>query len=332
MNRRLPVYLVLDCSESMVGEPFKAMTNGLNLLVSELRSNPLALETAAISIITFASNARQVLPLTDLLAAQIPQLKMGSGTGLGQALRLLQDCMAREVIKSSATQKGDYKPVVFIVTDGEPTDQWKDVARQFYSAVQGKKANIIGVACGRDSCPDVLRQITETVITIDHESAGSFKRFFQWVSATISTTSQKIQGDGMPIEAPPLPPEIQGRTEASGASRQVFLHMRCVKSKKFYLSRFTRQGVGAGPSYIGTGAFPLEDFEEESGTGRKVQSDSLVQPNPCPHCGNQTLGMCQCGKMHCCPTITAPIQLTCPWCGQTDTYAPASFDVGSGAG
>ena len=332
MNRRLPVYLVLDCSESMVGDPFQAMNNGLNLLVSELRSNPLALETAAISIITFASKARQVLPLTDLLAAQIPSLKMGSGTALGQALTLLRDCMSREVIKSSATQKGDYKPVVFIITDGEPTDEWQAIAREYFTTIQGKKANLIGVACGRDSSPDVLRKLTETVITIDHETPGSFKKFFQWVSATISTTSQKIQGDGMPVEAPPLPAEIQGRTESTGEARHVFLHVKCVKNKRFYLARFSRQGEGRGVAFAGSGVCPLQNFDMEEGAGKKIRSDQLGNFNPCPHCGNQILGMCQCGNMHCCPTITRPVQLTCPWCGRSDTYAPASFDLGSGAG
>lgn len=328
MSRRLPVYLLLDCSESMVGEPFQAMTNGLNLLVNELRSNPMALETAALSIITFSSKAKQVLPLTDLLAAQIPPLLMGSGTSLGLALRLLQDCMEREVRKSSPTQKGDYKPVVFIITDGEPTDEWKSTARHFYTAIQGKKANIICVACGRDASADMLRQVSETVITIDHESPGSFKRFFQWVSATISTTSQKVQGDGAPIEAPPLPPDIQVRNDGSAVSRHVFLHMKCVKTKQFYLARFTRKGA----TYVGSGAFPVEDFDLESGSGGTVQSDLLGQPNPCPYCSNPTMGMCQCARMHCCPTITRPVQLTCPWCGRSDTYAPASFDIGSGAG
>lgn len=331
MNRRLPVYLVLDCSESMVGEPFKAMSDGLNLLIRELRSNPLALETAAISIVTFASKARQVLPLTDLLAAQIPPLRMGSGTALGQALSLLEECMNREVVKSSATQKGDYKPVVFIVTDGEPTDDWRGMAKRYFSEIQKKKANIIGVACGKDSKPDILRKISETVITIDHEASGSFSRFFQWVSATISTTSEKIQGTGAPVSAPPLPQEIQGRAESSSEPRHVFLHVKCIKNRQFYLARFSKSNHE--DNYSGSGVFPLEDFElEHESSGKMVRSDRLTNFNACPHCANQVLGMCQCGKMHCCPVITRPVRLTCPWCGRSDDYAPASFDLGSGAG
>ena len=93
MDRRLPVYLLLDCSESMAGEPFEAMKGGLSQLISELRQNPMALETAAISLITFSSVAKQVVPLTDLISFHVPQLKMGSGTAFGQALTLLEKCI-----------------------------------------------------------------------------------------------------------------------------------------------------------------------------------------------------------------------------------------------
>ena len=68
--RRLPVYLLLDTSGSMFGEPIEAVKNGMQVLVSTLRSDPYALETAYLSIITFNSSAQQVTPLTELSAFQ----------------------------------------------------------------------------------------------------------------------------------------------------------------------------------------------------------------------------------------------------------------------
>src|SRR3954463_13936238 len=63
-DRRLPVYLVIDCSESMAGPAIEAVNRGLQMLVGELRGNPLALESAYLSVITFARHARQDVPLT----------------------------------------------------------------------------------------------------------------------------------------------------------------------------------------------------------------------------------------------------------------------------
>ena len=58
--RRLPIYLLLDCSGSMTGEPIEATRQGVRALLSDLRSDPQALETAYLSVITFASSAQQV--------------------------------------------------------------------------------------------------------------------------------------------------------------------------------------------------------------------------------------------------------------------------------
>ena len=65
--RRLPVYLLLDCSGSMTGEPIEAVKTGLQVLVSALRQDPQAIESAYLSVITFDSSARQVVPMTDMM-------------------------------------------------------------------------------------------------------------------------------------------------------------------------------------------------------------------------------------------------------------------------
>lgn len=62
--RRLPVYLLLDTSGSMHGEPIEAVKNGVQTLLTTLKQDPYALETAYVSVITFDSTARQAVPLT----------------------------------------------------------------------------------------------------------------------------------------------------------------------------------------------------------------------------------------------------------------------------
>ena len=59
--RRLPVYMVLDCSGSMSGEPIEAVRMGLRALVSDLQGDPQALETAWLSVISFDSSAKPLL-------------------------------------------------------------------------------------------------------------------------------------------------------------------------------------------------------------------------------------------------------------------------------
>ena len=120
--RRLPVYLLLDTSGSMYGAPIEAVKNGVQTLISTLRSDPYALETAYISIITFNSSAQQITPLTELAAFQQPNIDASGCTALGGALELLSQKIDTEITKTTAEVKGDWRPLVFIMTDGEPTD------------------------------------------------------------------------------------------------------------------------------------------------------------------------------------------------------------------
>ena len=78
--RRLPVYLLVDVSGSMHGEPIESVKNGLQLLVAALRKDPQALETAYLSVITFGSSAQQIVPLTELSAFNMPEISDYSAT------------------------------------------------------------------------------------------------------------------------------------------------------------------------------------------------------------------------------------------------------------
>lgn len=94
--RRLPVYLLLDTSGSMHGEPIEAVKNGVQTLLTTLKQDPYALETAYVSVITFDSSARQAVPLTDLLSFQMPALTASGTTSLGEALTLTASSIAKE--------------------------------------------------------------------------------------------------------------------------------------------------------------------------------------------------------------------------------------------
>ena len=148
--RRLPVYLLLDCSGSMAGEPIEAVKQGIKALLSELKGDPQALETACLSVITFNSTARQISPLTELMLFKEPELTAGGATALGGALTVLADCIRNEVRTSTPTQKGDWKPLVFLLTDGAPTDNLDDGIEALKHV---STSNIIACAAGANANP-----------------------------------------------------------------------------------------------------------------------------------------------------------------------------------
>ena len=194
--RRLPVYLLLDTSGSMAGEPIEAVKNGVQMMLHSLRQNPQAIETAYVSIITFAS-------------FQMVDIKASGTTAMGDALRLLADKLNTEVTKTTLEQKGDWKPMVFIMTDGIPTDDWQ---AGFNSLKQSNKGIIVGCAAGQGADDRILQQIADSVVRLDNADADSIAKFFQWVTASISTTSTKVEESGIDLtkkdQLPPPPSEL----------------------------------------------------------------------------------------------------------------------------
>lgn len=209
MSRRLPVYLLLDTSGSMVGEPIESVKNGVQVLLSSLRQDPHALETAYISVITFNSSAQQLIPLTEIATFQVPNFNASGTTALGEALSLTARCIEREVKKSTHEVKGDWKPLVFIMTDGEPTDDFERGLRDFNLVSKGI---VVACAVGDGARKDLLTQITTSVVSLSTADHGSISAYFKWVSSSISVGSQKVDGGAGDVgglsELPPPPPEI----------------------------------------------------------------------------------------------------------------------------
>jgi uncharacterized protein YegL len=207
--RRLPVYLLLDTSGSMSGEPIEAIRNGVQMMIHSLRQNPQAIETACVSIITFDSDARQIIPLTDLASFQMVDIKASGLTALGAGLHLLAEKLQTEVARTTPDQKGDWKPLVFIMTDGAPTDDWQAGYSKLKSVDKGL---VVGCAAGHGADDAVLKQITNSVVRLDNADAESISKFFQWVTASVSTSSTKVEESGKEVtglmQLPPPPSEL----------------------------------------------------------------------------------------------------------------------------
>jgi len=207
-TRRLPVYILADVSGSMQGTPIESVKSGIRQLHRDLMGDPQAIESAYLSVLTFSNSAQQLVPLTEVAAFNPPELTASGNTHFGDGLRLLLDVFDRELVRTTAEVKGDWRPLVFILSDGAPTDtEWPMYAQQLR---ERRPANIIAVACGDQADTQVLKQVTESVIQMQDMSPDAFKAFFRFVSASVKQTSAKVGafGDGAGITLPPPPPGI----------------------------------------------------------------------------------------------------------------------------
>ncbi|MET0572495.1 MAG: VWA domain-containing protein [Pedobacter agri] len=206
--RRLPVYFLIDTSGSMYGEPIQALNNALSGMVNTLRADAQALDSLWISMITFDREVNEIVSLTELASFQLPEITcpQSGPTHTGQALHMLHEKVQTDVIKGNAQQKKDWKPLLFLFTDGKPSDLqlYREMVPKIKSLNFGA---IVGCAAGHSANDALLKELTPDVVHLDTADSTTLKQFFKWVSETIEQ-GNKSQGTGESVTLPPPPSEI----------------------------------------------------------------------------------------------------------------------------
>jgi uncharacterized protein YegL len=110
-------------------------------------------------------------------------------SNLGKALRFLKICIEREVKNQTEQERGDWNPLVFLMTDGKPTDKWdKDIE------ALGKKTNFVACGVGVDVMVDNLKKMTNKIVLMKDMNKDTFNEFFDFLSSTMTTASQRSDG------------------------------------------------------------------------------------------------------------------------------------------
>ncbi|HWS39756.1 MAG TPA: TerY-C metal binding domain-containing protein [Arenimonas sp.] len=328
--RRLPIYFLLDVSESMVGENHRKLQRGMESIVQELRRDPHALETVYLSAIAFAGKVKTIAPLVELVSFYPPQLPLGSGTSLGQALFHLMAEIDRNTVKTTAEQKGDWKPIVFLLTDGKPTDNFASAVRKWKDGYRNK-ASLIAVALGRYADLKVLKDLADEVLILEKTSDDAYKKFIAWVTASVSSQSKSVGSGGgdrlalASIDKTVLQMVDDVKKFDAFDPDSVILVGRCQKKKLPYIMKYEKnpqeisgEDFRIDLSYFDfSGCFPLDEdyftWSDESSITSQTVNTALLRGAPgCPHCGARiAFAMCSCGGILC---INEPGKASCPWC------------------
>lgn len=350
--RRLPIYFLVDISESMVGAPIEEVQQGMRTIVQNLRVDPYALETVFVSIIGFAGKAITLSPLTELYKFYPPQFPIGGGTSLGKGLEALMDDIDKSVQKTTKELKGDWKPIIFLFTDGNPTDNYSAAFKRWNSKYR-RHCNLVAISIGDNVNVLTLAQLTDDILLLKETDAESFSQFFKWITASIKSTSMSVgetnideiklaPTTGINLEKVEVNPAADDYAEID--DNFVVLHGRCSNTQNDYLVKYARRypterrygfRTDDGQYHL-IGAYPVDKNSYKSlSTGNKPKiNTSLLRGVPtCPCCGNQFgVVVCDCGGMFCAGTDGYS---TCPWCGsggELTEMGPGGMNITRGLG
>lgn len=192
----------------MNGEPIQALNNALSGMISSLRSDAQASETLWISIVSFDREVKEIMPLTELPSFQLPEITCppSGPTFTGRGLEFIVDKVKNDIRKGTSEQKGDWRPMLFIFTDGKPSDI--QLYREVTSKVKALNfASIIGCAAGTLADDSILKEVCSTVVHLETSDSQTLKQFFAWVSDTIEQGGKSI-GTTDELSIPPPPTDV----------------------------------------------------------------------------------------------------------------------------
>lgn len=195
---RCPCVLLLDTSGSMGGAPIAELNAGVKAFQESLQKDQLATLRVEVSIITFGpvNLAQDFVSAGAFTASEY----IASGqTPMGEAINLALDKIDERKQTYKANGISYYRPWVFLISDGAPTDEWQAAAQRVKEAEAKKKVAFFAVGVG-NAPMDVLAQITpRTPLKLQ---GLSFKEMFVWLSTSLTSVSRSMPGEEVPIQSP----------------------------------------------------------------------------------------------------------------------------------
>jgi uncharacterized protein YegL len=213
MNYRpLHFFWILDCSSSMQGDKIAELNFALREAIPSMRQaadgNPNA--TLLVRVVTFATGAdwhvEQPVEIDNFTWSDV----QASGvTDLGDALDLVAAQLEMPPMPERALP-----PVLVLVSDGQPTDDWKSALARVDQTPWARKAVRQAIAIGRDANIDVLKQFlgNAELEPIQAGNAAALGRAIKWASTAAVRVASAPRGDAAgDLNAPP--PPIPGVTD-----------------------------------------------------------------------------------------------------------------------
>lgn len=198
---RCPCLLLLDVSGSMGGQPIQELNSGLVTFKDELVADTLAAKRVEVGTVTFGP----VQVLHDFVTAeayQPPRLEPQGDTPMGAAILQGLDLVRQRKELYRANGIGFYRPWIFLITDGAPTDAWREAAARIREGEASKSFAFFAVGVQGANMETLAQISVRQPLAL---SGLRFRDLFVWLSSSMKLVSRSTPGTEVPLENPAVP-------------------------------------------------------------------------------------------------------------------------------
>lgn len=196
---RCPCLFLLDVSGSMIERPISELNGGLEAFKESLIKDSLAALRVEVSIVTFGSNVSIVQDFVTVDQFVPPVLSASGSTPMGEAINITLDKLEdrKRIYKDNGVSY--YRPWVFLITDGEPTDEW-ETAAQRVQAAEDRKAVAFFTVGVEGANMQKLTQIAPSQRQPVKLKGLDFREMFVWLSQSLKDVSHSTIDEQVPLQ------------------------------------------------------------------------------------------------------------------------------------